>query len=84
MKEKEKREINNGGIPERFGSMSEEAVLFGCSWTLLRDFKDESNCPMQNKAPLLRSGTCILPASLYPRLFWKTSLVLSDKCYIFI
>ena len=54
--------------------MSEEDVLFGCSWKLLYDLKEGSDCLVQRKAPLLRSNTCHLACFSLPQTILEKEL----------
>lgn len=67
-----------------FGSMGEEVVS---GWLFMQTNiwpQVGSTHPIQSKPPFLRSGTCHFAWFSDSFSFWKRSLVLSDKCYVFI
>ena len=81
MKERQKFWVSGGGTPKRFGSISDE-VEWGWLFTQT-NIGPQVGQITQFKVNLhfFRSGTCLI---LCTPDSWRTSLVLNDRCYIFI
>ena len=63
MKGRQKVWVSGGGIPKRFGSMSDE-VVWGWLFTQTNIWPQVgSDHPIQSKPPYFRSGTCLILCS---------------------